>query len=79
MTNTKLLNNVIASRGLKKSWLAQQMGLSAYGLALKINNRNQFNAGEIQKMCNILGIIDLAEKDSIFFANSVDKLPTVPK
>ena len=69
MTDTEQLNALIGRSGYKKSWIAQQLGLSRYGFTLKLNNKNQFNAYEIQKLCEILKITDLTVKDNIFFAN----------
>ena len=73
MTDTDAINLIIEESGYKKSWLAKQLGLSSYGLSLKINNRNQFTAEEIQKLCCLLKITSLKEKDKIFFAKQVDK------
>lgn len=68
MTNTKLLNEIILKSGLKKRWIADKMGLSPYGLTLKINNSSHFNAKEIQTLCKLLGITSLKDKERIFFA-----------
>lgn len=73
VTDTDAINLIIEQSGYKKSWLAKQLGLSPYGLSLKINNRNQFTAEEIQKLCDLLKITSLKEKDKIFFAKQVDK------
>ena len=72
MTNTTLLENKIIKSGLKKSFIAKSMGLSPYGLTLKIRNINEFKASEIEKMCELLGIDDLEERSAIFFALKVD-------
>ena len=69
MTNTKLLEKKIEESGLKKNFIAQALGLSPYGLAKKINNENEFKTSEVDGLCKILNISDLAEKDRIFFAN----------
>lgn len=68
MTNTELLNKAIERSGYKRSFIAKSIGLSAYGLALKINNVNQFNAREIDALCVLLSIDTLEEKERIFFA-----------
>ena len=73
MTNTDLLEEKIAQSGLKKSYIAKSMGLSPYGLTLKIQNANEFKASEIEKMCILLGIDDLEERCAIFFASRVDE------
>jgi hypothetical protein len=72
LTNTALLEEKITKSGLKKSYIAKAMGLSSYGLALKIQNVHEFKASEIEKMCILLGIDDLEERCAIFFASKVD-------
>lgn len=67
MTNTALLEKKIAESGLKKSYIAKAIGLSPYGLSLKIKNSNEFKASEIIKLCNLLGISDPNERSIIFF------------
>ena len=68
MTNTELLEEYIRKSGYKKSHIARVIGLSAYGLALKINNVNEFKTGEVDGLCKLLGIDSLEEKERIFFA-----------
>ena len=72
MTNTALLEKKIDASGFKKSYIAQMIGITAYGLSLKIRNKNEFKASEIEKLCNLLGITDLEERCAIFFASKVD-------
>ena len=72
MTNTKLLKKWIALRGLKLAFIAQSMGLSRMGLYNKINNRRPFNQYEIDKLCQLLQIKSVQEKEAIFFAHNVD-------
>lgn len=73
MTNTELLEEKIAASGYKKSYIAKAIGLkSAYGLAKKIRNENEFKASEIDILCRILKIDSLDEKEQIFFANKVE-------
>ena len=69
MTNTALLEEKIRKSGLKKSYIAKAIGLSPYGLTLKIQNSNEFKASEIEKLCLLLGIDDLEERSAIFFAS----------
>ena len=77
MTNTVLLEEKITKSGLKKSYIAKAIGLSPYGLTLKIQNVNEFKASEIEKMCILLGIDDLEERCAIFFASKVDETATL--
>lgn len=73
MTNTELLEEKILKSGLKKSYIAKVIGLTPYGLTLKVRNANEFKASEIEKLCNLLGITDLEERCAIFFASKVDE------
>lgn len=66
MTNSEQLERAIKKRGLKKNYIAKQLGVSAYGLFLKINNENEFKASEIQKLSFLLNL-SLEEKEQIFF------------
>ena len=72
MTNTALLNDLIAKSGLKKGYIAEQIGLSAYGFAKKVNNVTEFKTSEVNKLCELLKIETLEEKERIFFAVKVD-------
>jgi hypothetical protein len=72
LTNTALLEEKIIKSGLKKSYIAKAIGLSSYGLTLKIKNLNEFKASEIEKLCILLGITDMEERCAIFFASKVD-------
>ena len=67
MTNTKLLRNIISSKGLKYGYIAEQLNISHQSLIRKIENKTEFKAGEIKKLCELLEINDYEEKESIFF------------
>lgn len=70
MTNTELLEEKIKESGYKRSYIAKAIGLkSAFGLAKKIRNENEFKASEINKLCDLLKISSMEEKERIFFAN----------
>ncbi len=68
MTNTAKLNEYIQATGLKKSYIAKVLGVADSTLARKINNAQDFRASEIGKLCELLGIDSLEEKETIFFA-----------
>lgn len=72
MTNTNLLKLKITASGLKISFIAEFVGISRQLLWKKINNKTPFNQFEIEKMCTVLKIEDLTEKEAIFFAENVD-------
>lgn len=67
MTDTTALEKIIKESGLKKRYIAAKLNLSTYGLALKINNINEFTTSEIIGLCEILGINRLTDKERIFF------------
>lgn len=68
MTNTEALKQKIKDQGLKQGYIADKLGLSAYGFANKVNNASEFKATEISLLCDILNITSLKEKESIFFS-----------
>lgn len=72
MTNTYLLNKKINESGLKVGFIAKYVGISRQLLWKKINNLSSFNQFEIEKLCKILKITSLREKEEIFFARNVD-------
>lgn len=69
MTNKKKLEQAIRASGLKKAFLAEKIGLSPAGFCNCLNNRAEFKASQINTLCDLLGIVDLAEKEAIFFAD----------
>lgn len=68
MTNTELLEQKIAESGLKKIYLAEKIGLSLAGFRNCCINKAEFKASQIQTLCDELRIVDLKEKQAIFFA-----------
>ena len=67
MTNTNLLKQYIEKSGYKKGFIAKQLGITAYGFALKVNNKSEFKASEIDTLCRLLKI-GAKDKAVIFFA-----------
>lgn len=76
VTNTKELNRLIHESGLTKSYIADKLGISLYSFQLKRENKSQFTAEQIKILCELLNIKSLKEKERIFFATNVDKMPT---
>jgi hypothetical protein len=72
MTNTQELRKIITEKGLKYITIASKLGISTYGLQLKIDNKNEFKQGEIVQLCKLLDIKTLKEKEKIFFDKEVD-------
>ena len=76
MTDTVRLKEEIKRSGLKKGWIALELGLSSYGFHRKINNESEFKAGEIKSLCQLLKITSLKKKEGIFFNDDVDRITT---
>lgn len=66
MADIKRINDIISSKGLKKSFIAEQIGVSINGITRKLDGRSEFKAGEIVELCRVLGITDPREKVDIF-------------
>ena len=73
MTDTNLLNEIIQKSGYKRKFIAEQLGITPFGLDKKINNITEFKASEIDILCRLLGVKNLSEKERIFFVRKVDK------
>jgi hypothetical protein len=67
MTNTTLLEEYIEKSGYKKSYIADQINLTAWGFMLKVNNKSEFKASEIDALCKLLKISN-KDRMAIFFA-----------
>lgn len=76
MTNTQQVKSAIVARGLTQAKVARQIGLSPTSLSYKINNRREFKASEIEKLCEIL---DISDVPYYFFADGVDDKATKMK
>ena len=68
MTNSELLKKIIDESGLKIGFIADYVGISRQLLWKKINNLTPFNQYEIDKMCDVLKITSLRQKEAVFFA-----------
>jgi transcriptional regulator with XRE-family HTH domain len=68
MTNSKRLRELIEKRGLKLKYVAECLGLSSYGLSLKIDNKQEFKTSEVAALCELLKIKSLEQKEAIFFS-----------
>lgn len=66
MTDTEKLKEIILKKGIKMTYLAEQLNLSNQGFYNKLNNKTNFYGHEIQKLCEILNI-DSSKMGEIFF------------
>lgn len=71
MTNAALLIQQIEKRGLKKSFIAEQMGISTMSLRNKISGLTEFKISEVLRMQDLLGLNDDQTRD-IFLSNNVN-------
>ena len=72
MTNTERLRKIISNSGLKYSYIAEKIGLTYQGFKNKIENKNLFNVEEVDKLCKLLNITDVYQKEELFFAKQGD-------
>lgn len=72
MTDSKELRKIINQQGIKIKYLAQKLGLSPYGLSLKIDNKQEFKTSEVSLLCELLNIKSLKKKEEIFFNQKDD-------
>lgn len=71
MTNTELLEEKIRESGLKKSFIAEKIGVSRATLCALLSAKSEFKASQIRTLCELLDIEDDATMKAIFFAPMV--------
>lgn len=76
MVDTQMLESIINDSGKKRTYLADKIGITVQSLKLKIDNKSDFKSSEVTSLCQELGITKLTDKERIFFAKEVDKMPT---
>lgn len=72
LTDSDALKALIKSRGLKLKYVADYLGLTSYGFALKLNNKQEFKTSEVAALCELLEIKSLKEKEALFFKQKDD-------
>jgi len=70
--NSGKLRDIIRDRGMKFISVADELGMTRCSLERKINNQAEFRSSEVIKLCSLLNITDVREKEGIFFADEVD-------
>lgn len=66
MVDTQYLEELISNSGIKKSYLAEKLGISIQTLRLKILGKYDFTMKEANQICVELGVTKLSEKEKIF-------------
>lgn len=74
--NLEYLNNRIDEIKIPITTIAERMGISRQSLYLKIKGEREFKVSEVTKLCDILRLTD-EEKNSVFFADRVDKIDNI--
>ena len=70
MVQTNLLKGKIVMSGISRKELAKKIHMSESTLSDKINGKRSFTVDEVERLCEILGIVSSDEKVSIFLAKS---------
>lgn len=68
MINTELLRERIHKAGYTESFVADHLKISDTLLSRKMNNTSEFMTNEVQSLCALLGIVELSDKEDIFFS-----------
>ena len=71
MTDTLELERIIRESGLKKSFIANKLNISRQSFKNKCENKTAFTSVEIKKLCELLNVKKLSDKERIFFADEV--------
>ena len=75
MVDNARLRGIISDSGYKKSFIAQQMGITSSSLSNKLAGRCRWTADECSFLREFFGM-PTEEAMSIFFADEVGKKPT---
>lgn len=67
MTDVELLDSKIKQSGLTIKYIVSKLGISRTSFYKKKNGEWPFNQYEIERLCKVLNITTLKEKESIFF------------
>ncbi len=70
LTATNKVKAKLAECCLTNEKIAKELDISPQTFSYKLNNKVEFKASEIQKMCNILNITD---KNAYFFCDEISQ------
>ena len=73
--NEEYFESQLKSKGLKKGFIADKMGIDINTLTRKIQGKSELKYSEATIMFEILGA-DTLELQANFFTHDVDKVPT---
>lgn len=66
MVDTLYLESLITQAGVKKTYLAEKLGITIQTLRRKITGESDFTTKEADIICTELGVTKLSEKEKIF-------------
>ena len=66
MVDTQYLEELISSSGLKKTYLAEKLGISIQTLRNKLKGNSDFTMREVNVLCLELNITKFSDKEKIF-------------
>lgn len=66
MADTKRLNDIIQSKGLKLEFVAKSIGISVGSMSNKMNGKTDFKLPEVQKLIKLLDL-SIETANEIFF------------
>ena len=69
MTDTVLLKKKIEESGLRLDYIYENLEISRASLHNKLSGKTEFTLKEVQRLCEVLNITSLREKDKIFFSD----------
>ena len=69
VTNVKLLEELIQRSGLKKGYLAKEIGVSRSTFHSLLNNKAEFKTSQVKTLCRLLNIKEDKTIKAIFFAS----------
>ncbi len=72
MTNTLKLRALLVENNLTNEDIAKKLGISKQSFSMKINNKREFKASEINKLSALLNLSNSCDIITIFFANRVE-------
>ena len=72
MTNTLKLRALLVENNLTNEDIAKKLGISKQSFSMKINNKREFKASEINKLSALLNLSNSCDVITIFFANCVE-------
>ncbi len=76
MTNSIMIKQLIKKSGIDEETIAKSLKISPWRLEKKLDNAEDFTAEEMNSLCGLLNIVNDIDKEQIFFAAKVEKMPT---